>query len=48
MPHLTTAWPLVGCNETFGWVGGGGGGGGWVTTNFNVSSWQGLKGVLGH
>ena len=25
-----------------------GGGGGWVATNFNVSSRQGLKGLLGH
>ena len=31
LPHLTTAWPLVRCNETFGWVVGGGGGG-WQPT----------------
>jgi len=30
--------PLI---ETFGWVV-------VVATNFNVSSWQGLKGLLGH
>ena len=34
--------------ETSGWVVVVGGGGGWVATNFNVSSRQGLKGLLGH
>ena len=45
LPHLSTARPLVKCNETFGWVvvvvvvvvGGK------VATNFSVSSRQGFK-----
>ena len=39
LPHLTTARPLVKCNETCGWVVVGG----WVATNFSVSSRQGFK-----